>query len=351
MFGPCRCDDVGATGAGAGFPTGSSLLSDGEQPLLELFDGEDVVYVVLRDEVKAIDAAGDVVASWSSGFDIGTAAWDGARLVVSDEMGIRVLDAGLELLAEGAIVLPCVDSVLVPGPYFVCASQEIEPHYVVYDATTASPVSEAGGFSFVGRRMHHVPGTSDFFTVAAPDADMTLFRVSPDGEVSVVGESALDLGVTMSDVVAVDAHEGGRVIAHKGRHHAVYAPSCDAALGSQSECFEEQGSYDVPGSGYHFQAMRIEGGDTIYGLTNRFEGGYQACGGSACPVCEGGCRILRASLTDDTVTEQVMGEGVMSPGAFVLPAPAANAVFVGYNRAPEGGEGFSPGHRVVRVPL
>ena len=69
-FGPCQCDDVITTGGGAGLPEGSSLLSDGSQPLLELFDGGGVLYVVLRDEVKAIDQSGEVVATWSSGFDL-----------------------------------------------------------------------------------------------------------------------------------------------------------------------------------------------------------------------------------------------------------------------------------------
>jgi len=354
-FGPCRCDEVDTSGGGVGpgLPAGSSSLSDSSQPLLELFDGGEVLYVVLRDAVSAVTRDGEVVASWSSGFDIGTAAWDGQRLVLADEMGVRVLDSDLGLRAEGAVAAPCDDSVLVPGPYFVCMEVAPEPRFFVYDALTAGPVSESEPFAFVGRRMHAVPDTGDFFTIAVPDPDMTLFRVSSNGGVSLVGESALGSSESMSDVVAVDDDQGGRVVGHKGRSYGIYEPDCDPVLGSQSTCFGESGSYDLPGQGFYYHAMHLTDHGTLYGLTNRVEGAYQACGnGWSCPVCTGGCRIHRAVLAGEhVVAVQEMGEGVMSPGAFVLPDPSGEAVILGYNRVPAAPGESSPGHRVVRIPF
>ena len=372
MFDDCECDfpvgaattsgsGAGASSTGAGASSGSGAgggggggtggasgvtLSAGDEVLVDVFVGDAGIYLVFVDEVRLVDSAGGVLATWPSERDITAAAFDGMHLGVADTAVLNMFEADLTPTVSSNLVQTCASAVLVSGPRFICGPEnDWDRIFHTFDALTGDYLASSQEYTYNGIPMRRIPGTDEFVTVTTnlSPSDYHLYATLPNGEATYINESPYHGDFPVTDVYGFEGFPATHLITHTGLRLLIHGTDCAVGSSFGSECFIQDGVLGTLSGNQRFIGMESDhDGHLVYGLVDLGSSSYNS-------QCESGCIAQKIDIAQKVVLAQVTFTD--QPGAVIATrhVPGGDAMVVGCNLPAESFSDPPPGHRVALI--
>jgi hypothetical protein len=329
----------GAAGT-AGDPPATGCVSSkqlirGTEQLIDLFPTAAGIVIVRADALVLVGRDAAVLNTVKVPRPITAASFDGTSLVVADAAMLTVYSAALE--SQGTVLLTeaCVSSVLMDDGVFVCGpSEDWDRVFYTYDIKTLRPIaSSSQTFTYHGRPMRRVPGTSYFITVTTDlsPSDFYLYKVLPGGaDVVYVNESPYHGDFAATTTMGFDANPAAHLIQVSGLLLRIFGDGCDSQHNSfTSGCFVKDGTLGLLPSGQPYLALANDDAGRLFAVTNDGASTYPFN-----PLCPGaGCNIQLIDVPSRTVVSQ--RKHLMASAGFIAlrPDPACKMVALGYQLA------------------
>jgi hypothetical protein len=312
----------------------SGKLIGGPEVLIDLFSVDSGILVVRADAVLLVGRDGIVKKTVPAPRPITAASFDGSYLVVADAAMLTVFSPALESSGTVLLTEACVSSVLMDDGIFVCGpSNDWDRVFYTYDVKgRVALAASSQKFTYHGRPMRRVPGTSYFITVTTDlsPSDFYLYRVLPGGtDVVYVNESPYHGAFAATTTYGFDAVPATHLVNLDGLMLRILGDGCDAMHNSfTSGCFVKDGALGTLPSGRTYLGLGNDDGGRLFAVVND---GSQTYAYSA--LCPGGCTVQRIDVASRTVVSQRKHLMAASRFIAVRPDTSCKMVALGYQLA------------------
>jgi hypothetical protein len=238
--------------------------------ILDIHPTADGVIVVRDSGLTLVDRLGATRAEAKR--PVLATAFDGLRLLASDQKTVTVYDAALVPTGQLTVAEPCGGLTFLDGDRFVCGGdRDADRIFYTYDLRTKAEVARSAPYFYRGLSLTRIPGLSSFLTVTDNAARYTLFDLDASGKATLVNE-----GADLRDHFASQLFGflGGKTSSHivdqSSRILRIRDLECGVMLntGHFQQCFEADGMLGNLRFGERMVGVASDGEANVYGVVS-----------------------------------------------------------------------------------